>query len=133
MAKVGATEAARLAGIDRATLYRHVKAGKVSATVGKGGRKSFDTAELERAFGPLQQTAPRSTPRSARRSATVGDPVQYVAELQREIARLERELDRVRAELHEERAERRHLQGLLNQRTLPGPGLLDTVARLFGR
>jgi len=51
MALVIITQAAKLAGISKQTLYRHVKAGKVS-------RRSdglIDTAELVRVYGELRQ------------------------------------------------------------------------------
>lgn len=45
--------AATAAGIDRRTLQRAIKAGRVSATVDAAGRRGVDTSELLRVYGPL--------------------------------------------------------------------------------
>lgn len=52
-------DGARQVGVSRQTLYRMVKEGKVSATIGQDGQKVVDTAELLRVFGRL---APRQSP-----------------------------------------------------------------------
>lgn len=43
-------EAARLVGVSRATLYAHIKEGRISVTNGK-----IDTSELLRVYGQLKQ------------------------------------------------------------------------------
>ena len=50
------TQAAKAAGIGRSTLYRYLSKGKLSATQHPKGGRGIDTAELERVFGPLEQT-----------------------------------------------------------------------------
>lgn len=45
--------AATAAGIDRRTLQRAIKAGRISATVDAAGRRGVDMAELLRVYGPL--------------------------------------------------------------------------------
>ncbi len=47
--------AANAAGIDRRTLQRAIKSGRLSATVNAAGERGIDIAELIRAFGPLQE------------------------------------------------------------------------------
>jgi len=53
--------AANAAGIDRRTLQRAIKSGRLSATVNAAGERGIDIAELIRAFGPLQGM-PQGTP-----------------------------------------------------------------------
>jgi len=53
--------AANAAGIDRRTLQRAIKSGRLSATVNAAGERGIDIAELIRAFGPLQEM-PQGTP-----------------------------------------------------------------------
>ena len=55
------TAAALAAGLDRRTLQRAIKAGRISATVDAAGERGIDIAELIRVFGPLRVT-PQSTP-----------------------------------------------------------------------
>lgn len=58
MASHGVTEAAKLAGVTRRTIYRHIKAGKLSATVTGGGSTVIETSELLRVYGALSQPEP---------------------------------------------------------------------------
>ena len=53
--------AATAAGIDRRTLQRAIKSGRISATVDAAGERGIDVAELIRVFGPLRET-PQETP-----------------------------------------------------------------------
>lgn len=55
MALLSISAAARAAGVDRATIHRALKSGKLSATVDDTGGKVIDTAELSRVF-PLRGT-----------------------------------------------------------------------------
>lgn len=55
MAMLNITQAARAAGVDRATIHRALKSGRLSATVGETGARAIDTAELARVF-PLRST-----------------------------------------------------------------------------
>lgn len=58
MALLSLREAAKQVGVSRQTLYRLVKEGKVTATVGHDGQKVVDTAELLRVFGRLEPPSP---------------------------------------------------------------------------
>lgn len=51
MARLKISEAARLVGLNRKTLYKHIKQGKVSSGVDSLGAKYIDAAELHRAYG----------------------------------------------------------------------------------
>ncbi len=61
MAKVGATEAEKLTGVNRSTIHRAMKSGKLSYETDENGHKKIDVSELERVFGLQQQDA---TPRN---------------------------------------------------------------------
>lgn len=60
MAKVSISEAARLAGISRPTLYRRIEAGEISVER-DGDSVSVDTSELLRVFGELQMPGSPAT------------------------------------------------------------------------
>ncbi|EPK2844825.1 helix-turn-helix domain-containing protein [Enterobacter asburiae] len=55
MASHSVTEAAKLAGVTRRTIYRHIKAGKLSASVTGGDNTIIETSELLRVYGVLSQ------------------------------------------------------------------------------
>ena len=62
MALLNLTAASRAAGVNRSTIARAVKAGRLSTTTNDLGERCIDTAELMRTFGPLKadaQAAPR--------------------------------------------------------------------------
>jgi len=50
-------EAMALTGVSRRTLYNHSDAGRVAYSVGNDGRRYYETAELERAYGKLAVVA----------------------------------------------------------------------------
>lgn len=93
MAQVPLSQAAKLVGVSRASLYRYVKTGKLSVTLApdpsrtgqpnatEGFIKTVDTAELERVFGPL--TGKPETPRDSplRPSTTAVETAVLQAEL----------------------------------------------------
>jgi len=57
MAKVSISEAARLAGISRPTIYKLINSGQLNVTpIVKGGKtvKAIDTSELMRVFGTIE-------------------------------------------------------------------------------
>ena len=55
MAQVNITQAAKLAGVARTTLYNtYIKAGKITVSKDRSGHKCIDTSELLRVFGELQ-------------------------------------------------------------------------------
>ncbi len=58
MASHSVTEAAKLAGVTRRTIYRHIKAGKLSASVTGGDSTVIETSELLRVYGVLSQPEP---------------------------------------------------------------------------
>jgi hypothetical protein len=50
MALIGLSEAAKLTGRNRTTIFRAMKAGRLSFTVNDAGERRIDTAELDRVF-----------------------------------------------------------------------------------
>ncbi|MNC00036.1 Helix-turn-helix domain protein [compost metagenome] len=58
MASHSVSEAAKLAGVTRRTIYRHIKAGRLSASVTGGDNTIIETSELLRVYGVLSQPEP---------------------------------------------------------------------------
>mgnify|MGYP003606408259 FL=1 len=57
MALLNLTAAAQAAGVNRSTVARALKNGRLSATNNEIGERCIDTAELMRVFGPLKADA----------------------------------------------------------------------------
>ena len=57
MALLNFTAASRAAGVNRSTVVRALKSGRLSATTNDAGERCIDTAELLRVFGPLKADA----------------------------------------------------------------------------
>jgi excisionase family DNA binding protein len=71
MASHSVTEAAKLAGVTRRTIYRHIKAGKLSASVTGGDNTVIETSELLRVYGALSQPEPGGIHWITRKSAWI--------------------------------------------------------------
>lgn len=54
MTILGISAAARAAGVNRSTLQRAIKNGRLSTTIDTAGKRGIDLAELLRVFGPLR-------------------------------------------------------------------------------
>lgn len=61
MAFVTVVKAAQLVGLDRKTIYRHIKNGRLSATFSNSGERQIDTAELIRAYGEIKGASDTAT------------------------------------------------------------------------
>jgi hypothetical protein len=61
------TTAARAVGLNRTTILRAIKSGKISGTKDEHGEWHIEPAELHRVYPPVARTEPRSdaTPRRA--------------------------------------------------------------------
>lgn len=116
--------AAAAAGINKSTVLRHIKAGKISATRDDAGGWQIDPAEFHRTFPPLKIAT--ADPASSQRDATTD---QLVAELRAVIADLRQDRDHWRTEAADWKA---HAQRLLpapqQQATDPQPP--ETASRL---
>lgn len=96
MAQVGITEAARLSGKGRQTIYRAIEAGTLSATRDVHGRATVDIAELERVYGPLRTPgASQDAPPEALNVAVLEERLR---QLEERVSDQRRELDQVREE-----------------------------------
>lgn len=100
MAKLSVREAAYRVGVTRQTLFKYIRQGKVSATVGHDGQKQIDVTELIRAFGELQPETVTSGDSSDKRplSPTTANTATTTA-LQMELERLGAMLQFKEAEL----------------------------------
>jgi DNA-binding transcriptional MerR regulator len=89
MAKHNIKEAARLAGVNRTTLYTYMKEGRISWETLPNGNRVIDTAELSRVFGTLQRlnTNSMSTNQHNQHTQTV-DSAREVSLLQEQIEAL---------------------------------------------
>src|SRR3954454_22042612 len=90
MATIGLSDAARLTGTARSTLYRAIKTGRLSATIGPNGAVRIDPAELERVFSIRTDHAPERDNSATSRETTrnVARPTELVARVAELEARL---------------------------------------------
>ena len=112
MAILTLTQAAKTAGIARSTLYRAIRNGRLSVISKPNGSKGIDTSELQRVFGPLQNTTELT-----RQS----DAPQDVALLQARIDALERENGLLRDEIQASRERENKLLDVVSQGLLEAP------------
>ena len=103
------TQAAEKAGISRSTLYRAIRTGRISVVSLPTGKRSIDTAELIRVFGPLQSNTVQKE-----QSGTPSD----IMVLRERCASLQREVEWLRADLADAKNEKNRLLGLLETRLL---------------
>lgn len=83
MALHSVTDAAKMAGVTRRTIYRYLKSGKLSAAVTGSDTTQIETSELLRVFGSLSQ------PEAAEVSTeSQGNEPEYVTRLLDEMSRL---------------------------------------------
>lgn len=128
MATIGLSEAARLTGSARSTLYRAIKTGRLSAAVGPNGAVRIDPAELERVF-PVAVArdaapAPRETTRDVARPAELvvraAEIEARLAERDERLAEARDQIADLRRRLDAEAEERRRLTAVLaDLRTAP--------------
>lgn len=91
-------QAAEQVGVSRQTMFRHIKDGRVSATVDRDGQKQIDVAELLRVFGELQ--SPIATAKTASDRSRLTQKNETVPGLAYQI-----ELEKLRAQLELKAAE----------------------------
>ena len=140
-------EAADEVGVNKTTIWRAVKSGKLSATQDGDGQYQIDPAELARVYPPGARNADDSD--AMQQHATAENSSNDIA-LQVELAvlrervqALERERDSLADDKAAAKAERDRLYGMVEatQRLLPGPeakpapaeGRPGLLGRLFGR
>lgn len=106
MASHSVTEAAKLAGVTRRTIYRHIKAGKLSASVTDSDNTVIETSELLRVYGALSQPEPEQVSTRSHESQP-----EYVTLLLAEMSQLREQISSLTSKVDE-------LQGQL---ALPAP------------
>lgn len=121
MALLNLTAAAQAAGVNRSTVARALKNGRLSATNNETGERCIDTAELMRVFGPLKADAQANAHPLSMQAIGVDALVEVLQEqlrhaTEREQQGREREL-RLLAMLEVEQAARRDME----QKLLPPP------------
>lgn len=106
MASHSVTEAAKLAGVTRRTIYRHIKSGKLSASVTGGDSAVIETSELLRVYGALSQSEPEQVSTGSHENQP-----EYVTLLLAEMSQLREQISSLTSKVDE-------LQGQL---ALPAP------------
>ena len=129
MANVSLSEAARLAGVSRKTIQRHISIGKLTATMSQGhdaAMRQVETSELMRVYGqlvpptvpPVPATCAPQCPTLSTPNVAPQDALNLVIEAQKEtIDLLKRHVDELTTEKKELRAQ---VVGLLEYRK-PAP------------
>jgi len=83
MALHSVTEAAKMAGVTRRTIYRYLKSGKLSAAVTGDDNTQIETSELLRVFGSLSQPEAEEVSTESQ-----GNELEYVTRLLDEMSKL---------------------------------------------
>ena len=135
MALLNLTAAAQAAGVNRSTVARALKNGRLSATNNEMGERCIDTAELMRVFGPLKADAQANAHPLSMQAIGVDALVEVLQEqlrhaTEREQQGREREL-RLLAMLEVEQAARRDMEQKLLSPPLP-PRSTRLVILLIG-
>lgn len=116
MGQVSISEAAKLVGRDRKTLYRAIKEGRLSATQDSTGTRQVDIAELARVFGvfPVERDSGATvpTPQLETPSATT-----ETGDLKAKIAALEAENSQLRERIEDKD---KHIEDMRNTVRLLG-------------
>jgi hypothetical protein len=114
MAKINISQAAKMTGKTRTTIYKKIKSGELSAELGNDGNRLIDTAELLRVFGDLVTPDTVSMDVHGIHSETP----QVTPLLERQISMLEAENKRLHEQIASDRREKERLLGLLEKQTL---------------
>lgn len=133
--KLSVSEAARAAGVSKATISRHVKNGRISCVRGGSGHPEIDASELLRYYpgADLEQRHLAQQPQE--RTETPRQNVSRNNALRGELEAIRAERDRLLKDVEQERAEKARILDLLEtaQRQItdqrPAPGLWK---RIFG-
>ena len=100
------SEAAAMTGVNRRTIYRYIKSGKVSASVTHDNKTVIDTSELLRVFCSLSQPETTECPAGSQENAP-----EYVTKILAEMSQMRSEIERLTGKVEE----------LQTQLALPAP------------
>ena len=116
---VNLTEAAKLAGVSRTTLYAKLKNGTLSESKDRQGNRQVDTSELLRVFGELKAEQPATRPMDAQVDAVL-HPVdaQFGHAEHGLIAALRDQIDMLKAQVEEAKQRESELMDMLKQRLI---------------
>jgi hypothetical protein len=106
MTILGISAAARAAGVNRSTLQRAIKTGRLSATIDAAGERGIDLAELLRVFGPLRQVPQEDATAPPQPAAPIAAADATVVELLREQLRQAQEREQQAREREHQAQER---------------------------
>ena len=124
--------AAKATGLNRSTVLRAIKSGKVSAAKNEHGEWQIDPAELHRVY-PAGADAPRRTSAEQRHAITLGQ-ADAAALLEAQIASLKDVAALMRDQLEDVRNDRDAWRSQAEQRLLTAAQPRGRVrSRLFGR
>ena len=118
-------DAARAVGVDRATLYRYIKSGKLSVTRDEKGKRGIDATELSRVFPEVSQSVASVT-------------AERVDLLQEKLRAAEEKCTLLQQQLSAATAREEWMQQQiigLQQRLLPSPrqGIIERIAEAIAR
>ena len=132
--KVNITQAVKLTGKSRTTLYNHLKSGKLSAEYDDVQNRSIEISELERVYGKLKNTNELDSIDNAAKnvkftqldsSVLLEQRIQFLqekvdfleTELERERSRQRIQVDVLQQQLERERGEKEKLLGIVENQT----------------
>lgn len=90
------SEAASISGVNRRTIYRYIKSGKLSATVTTENKTVIDTSELLRVFGALSQPEVEECPAGSQENTP-----EYVTKILAEMSQMRSEIERLTVRVEE--------------------------------
>jgi excisionase family DNA binding protein len=128
-ATVSISEAARLTNKTRATIYRHIKSGKLSVTKQGDGTNVVSIPELERVYG-FNVSGDTGEQASTVTTNRINDTSHYEGE----ISRLNTNIDQLKSQVEDLKRDKEWLQKLINDLTikrLPSP-MQSVWSKLFG-
>jgi excisionase family DNA binding protein len=128
-ATVSISEAARLTNKTRATIYRHIKSGKLSVTKQGDGTNTVSIPELERVYG-FSVSGDTGEQASTVTTNRINDTSHYEGE----ISRLNTNIDQLKSQVEDLKRDKEWLQKLISDLTikrLPSP-MKSVWSKFFG-
>ena len=90
------SEAASITGVNRRTIYRYIKSGKLSSSVTSDNKTVIDTSELLRVFGELSQPKIEECPTGSQENTP-----EYVTKILAEMSQMRSEIERLTGKVDE--------------------------------